>query len=169
MGTQLPRRISQVQENNVTVLNAIELYTCKMVMVVDIWLYSEKRNCKSLSRIRPFATPWTIPPAPGLLCPWHSPGRNTGVGCHFLLQRIFCCCSVTKLCLTLCYSMDRGSPGYPVLHYLLEFASALMSIELVMPSNRLILCRPLLLLPSIFPSIRVFSSESAFCFRWPRC
>ena len=70
-------------------------------MVVDIWLYSEKRNCKSLSRIRPFATPWTIPPAPGLLCPWHSPGRNTGVGCHFLLQRIFFCCSVTKLCLTL--------------------------------------------------------------------
>ena len=42
-----------------------------------------------------------------------------------------------------------------------------MSIELVMPSNRLILCRPLLLLPSIFPSIRVFSSESAVRIRWP--
>ena len=44
----------------------------------------------------------------------------------------------------------------------------LMSIELVMPSYNLILCRPLLLLPSIFPSIRVFSSESALCIRWPK-
>ena len=43
----------------------------------------------------------------------------------------------------------------------------LMSIELVMPSNHLILCRPLLLLPSIFPSIRVFSNESALHIRWP--
>ena len=43
-----------------------------------------------------------------------------------------------------------------------------MSIELIMPSNHLILCRPLLLLPSIFPSIRVFSNESALCIRWPK-
>ena len=44
----------------------------------------------------------------------------------------------------------------------------LMSIELVMPSNHLLLCRPLLLPPSIFPSIRVFSNESALCIRWPK-
>ena len=44
----------------------------------------------------------------------------------------------------------------------------LMSIKLVMPSNYLILCRPLLFLPSIFPSIRVFSSESVLCIRWPK-
>ena len=44
----------------------------------------------------------------------------------------------------------------------------LMSIELVMPSNHLILYRPLLLLPSIFPSIRVFSNESVLCIRWPK-
>ena len=44
----------------------------------------------------------------------------------------------------------------------------LMSIESVMPSNHLILCRPLLLQPSIFPSIRVFSNESALCLRWPK-
>ena len=44
----------------------------------------------------------------------------------------------------------------------------LMSIESVMPANHLILCRPLLLLPSIFPSIRVFSNESAVHFRWPK-
>ena len=43
-----------------------------------------------------------------------------------------------------------------------------MSIELVMPSNHLILCHPLLLLPSIFPSIRVFSNKSALCTRWPK-
>ena len=44
----------------------------------------------------------------------------------------------------------------------------LMSIELVMPSNHLILCHPLLLLPSIFPSVRVFSNESVLCIRWPK-
>ena len=44
----------------------------------------------------------------------------------------------------------------------------LISIESVMPSNHLILCHPLLLLPSIFPSIRVFSNESALCIRWPK-
>ena len=45
----------------------------------------------------------------------------------------------------------------------------LMSIEWVMPSNHLIFCRPLLLLPSLFPSIRVFSNESVLCIRWPKC
>ena len=58
-------------------------------------------------------------------------------------------------------------PGLPVHHQLLEFTK-LMSIESVMPSNHLILCHPLLLLPSIFPSIRVFSSESALRIRWPK-
>ena len=45
----------------------------------------------------------------------------------------------------------------------------LMSIELMMPSNHHILCCPLLLLPSVFPSIRVFSGESVLCIRWPKC
>ena len=44
----------------------------------------------------------------------------------------------------------------------------IMFVELVMPSNHLILCHPLLLLPSIFPNIRVFFSESALCIRWPK-
>ena len=44
----------------------------------------------------------------------------------------------------------------------------LTSMESVMPSNHLILCRPLLLLPSVFPSVRVFSNESALCIRWPK-
>ena len=58
-------------------------------------------------------------------------------------------------------------PGFSVLHYLLELAK-FMLIELVMPSNHLILCRPLLLLPSIFPSIKVVSNEVALCIRWPK-
>ena len=57
-------------------------------------------------------------------------------------------------------------PGLPVRHQLLEF-SQFMSIESVMPSNHLILCCPVLL-HSIFPSISVFSNESALCFRWPK-
>ena len=57
-------------------------------------------------------------------------------------------------------------PGLPVHHQLKELLK-LMSIESVMPSNHLILCCPLLLLPSIFASIRVFSNESVFCIRWP--
>ena len=56
--------------------------------------------------------------------------------------------------------MDCSTPGFLVLHHLLSLPK-LMSIELVMPANHLILCRPLLLLPSVFPSIRVFSNESA--------
>ena len=77
-----------------------------------------------------------------------------------------CCCSVTQLCPTLCNPMDCSTPGFPVLQYLPEFK--LMSIESKMPPNHLILCHPVLLLPSIFPSIRVFSSESALCIRWPK-
>ena len=68
-------------------------------------------------------------------------------------------------CLTLCDSIDCSTPDLLVHHQLPEFTQ-LMSIELVMPSNHLILCRPLLLLPSIFPSIRVFSNESVLCIRW---
>ena len=58
------------------------------------------------------------------------------------------------------------TPGTPVHHQLLEFTQTPLSIELVMPSSHIILYRPLLLLPSIFPSIRVFSNESALRIRW---
>ena len=57
--------------------------------------------------------------------------------------------------------MDYSMPGFPVLHHLPELVK-LMCIELVMPSNHLVLCHPLLLLPSIFPSIRVFSMSWLF-------
>ena len=71
-----------------------------------------------------------------------------------------------QTCATLCDTVDCSTPGLPIHHQLLELAK-LMSIESVMPSNHLILCRPLLLLPSIFLSIRVFSKESALRIRWP--
>ena len=78
-----------------------------------------------------------------------------------------CCCSVAQLCPTLCNPTDCSTPGSPVLQYLpslLKFTS----IESVMPSNHLVLCCPLLLLPSVFPSIKVFSNESVLRIRWPK-
>ena len=70
----------------------------------------------------------------------------------------FCvaCCSLAQSCLTLCDPMDCSTPGFP--HHLPELAQ-LMSIVSVMPSNHLILSHLLLLLPSIVPTIRVFSNE----------
>ena len=75
--------------------------------------------------------------------------------------------SDAQLCPTLCDPMDCIMPGFPVLHQLLELLK-FMSIKLVMPSNHLMLCCPVLLLPSIFPSIRVISRESLILIRWPK-
>ena len=125
----------------------------------------------------------------GLLYPWDSPGKNTRAGCHALLQGIFptqhrihisyvscieggffttCttwkapiktfCCSLMQSCLTLVTpwtSAHQASLSIIISQSLLK----LRSIELVMPSNHLILCRPLLLLPSLFPRIKVFSND----------
>ena len=77
------------------------------------------------------------------------------------------CCSVAESCPTLCDPVDCSTPGSSVLHCLLEFAK-IMSIELVILSYHLTLCFPFLLLPSIFPSIRVFSNKSAPHIRWPK-
>ena len=115
--------------------------------------------------------------------PWDSPGKNTGVGCHFLLQcmKVKSESEFAQSCPTLSDPMDCSPPGSSV-HGIFQarvlewgaiaFSEASlsitnfwslpkpMSIESVMPSNHLILCHPLLLLPSIFPSIMVFSNES---------
>ena len=71
--------------------------------------------------------------------------------------------SVAQSCPALCDPVDCSTPSFPVYHQL-----KLMSIELVIPSNHLILCRPRLLTPSVFPSIKVFSNETALCIRWPK-
>ena len=62
--------------------------------------------------------------------------------------------------------MNCSTPGFPVHHQFLELAQTHVIIESVMPSNHLILCHPLLLLTSIFPSIRVFANELILCIRW---
>ena len=77
------------------------------------------------------------------------------------------CRSVAQSCPTLYDPMNSSSPGFPVFHYLPGFAQT-HSIESLMPSNHLILCCPLLLLPSIFPSTGVFSSELSLCIRYPK-
>ena len=75
--------------------------------------------------------------------------------------------SVAQSCPTLCDPMNHNMSGLPVHHQLLDSPQP-MSVVSVMPSNHLILCHPLLFLPSVFPSIRVFSNESALHIRWPK-
>ena len=87
--------------------------------------------------------------------------------CYCATCGLFCRYSVAQSCPTLRDPMDCSTPGLLSItnsRSLLKF----MSIESVRPSNHLILCRPLLLLPSIFPSIRVFSNESVLHIRWPK-
>ena len=77
------------------------------------------------------------------------------------------CCSVAQSCLTLCspwIAAHQASLSFAISWSFLRF----MSIESMMPPNHLVLCRPLPLLPSIFPSIRVFSNQSALCIRSPK-
>ena len=90
-----------------------------------------------------------------------------------LLLYLCCCCSVTKLCPTLCNPMECSTPGFPALHYLQEFVQTHVHwvgeaiLCFILCFIHFILCCPLLLLPSVFPSTRVFSNESAVCIRWP--
>ena len=81
-----------------------------------------------------------------------------------------CGCSVTGSYLALCDPTDCSKPGFPVFQYPPEFAQThvLLFFVSVMPSNHLVLCCPIILLPSIFPSIKVFSNESALHIRWPK-
>ena len=125
---------------------------------------------------------------PKFLCPWTSPGNNTGVGFHALLQGIFSNPGITprppalqadSLPFELPSSVQSlscvwlfATPWTAACQASLSIINSqsllkLTSIESVMPSNHLILCHPLLLMPSIFPSIRVFSNEPVLHIRWP--
>ena len=77
------------------------------------------------------------------------------------------CCSVSKSCLTLCSPINCSTPGLPILHCLPEFAQTPIHWfgDAFQPAHLLL---PLLLLPSFFPSIRVFSSKSSLCIKWPK-
>ena len=91
--------------------------------------------------------------------------RVLQTGC---LKQQCCCCSVAQLCLTCCNppytAAGQASLSFTISLSLLKFTS----IELMMPPNHLILCSPLLLLLSIFPSIRVLSDELALPIKWPK-
>ena len=96
----------------------------------------------------------------GLLLPHHSKNlTKTTTSKQFS--------SVAQSCLTLCNPMECSTLGLPIHHQLPEFIQ-IMPIELVMPSKYPILCHPLLIPPSIFPSIRVFSNESTLPISWPK-
>ena len=90
--------------------------------------------------------------------------------CNLLLICLFVyfqCSSVAQSCPTLCDPMNRSTQA-PMSITNSWSLLKLMSLKSVMPPSHLILCRPLLLLPSIFPSIRVFSNESTLPMRWPQ-
>ena len=96
------------------------------------------------------------------------PAANDLADKMWSVRAIGCCLSVAKLCLTLCDPVDcsahQASLSFTISWSLLK----LTSVESVMSSNQLILCRPLLLLPSIFPSIGVFSNELTLRIRWSK-
>ena len=97
-----------------------------------------------------------------------SPSCILGHCYHLYKFYIYAFSSVQSLShVQLCNPMNRSTPGLPVHHQLPEFTQTHV-IESVMPSSHLILCRPLLLLPPIPPSIRVSSSESTLHMRWPK-
>ena len=86
---------------------------------------------------------------------------------HNKVNQLCCCCSVAQLYPTLCDPIDCSMPDF--LSFTVSWSSLkLMSIKYVMPSNHLVLCYPLFLPPSIFPSVRVFSNESGLRIRWPK-
>ena len=84
---------------------------------------------------------------------------------HF--TKMTCCCSFDKSCRTLCNPMDYSTSVFPILHYIAEFVQTYVH-KSMMPSNHLILCVPLLLMPSIFPSIRVFFKKLTLIISWPK-
>ena len=89
--------------------------------------------------------------------------KGSGLACHPLPSNTVCRCSLAPSCLTPWTAARQASLSVSNSQSLVK----LMSIESVMPSNHCTLCRPLLLLPSVFPSIGVFSKESVLHIRWP--
>ena len=136
-------------------------------------------SVQSLSHVQLFVTPWTAayqgPLSMGFSRQEYSIAQLNSWLVRFATTRLgpclakngiksYQCSSVAQSCPNLCDPMNRSTPGFSVHPQLTELPK-LMSIESMMPSNHLILCHPLLLLPSVFPSIRVFSNESALRIR----
>ena len=104
---------------------------------------------------------------------WRPPKKQKSVLCvlHCYMtsfwKHVAVCCSITQSCPTLWDPMNSNTPGFPVLHHLLEFAQTHVHwvSDTIQPFCPL---STLLLLPSIFPSIRVFSNESVLYIKWPK-
>ena len=98
---------------------------------------------------------------PCLLCPLHWQVGSLPLAHHI---HVLFCYSITKSCPTLCDPMNCSTSGFPVLHYLTEFAQTYVHwiSDAIQPSY------PVTLFSSVFPSIRVLYNESAFCIRWPK-
>ena len=121
----------------------------------------------------PFSSPGDLPNPAGIPCRdqaciflhWQADSLPLS---HQGSPFVSCCChSVTKSCPAFCNPMNFIMPGF-LSFTISQSLLKLLSIELVMPSNHLILCHPLLFLPSIFLSISVFSNELALCIIWPK-
>ena len=149
--------------------------TCKYYQLKQIKIkiaIIERLANLGLTNLTSFHSPYQMfPCAPCSISVYHN---NSYASCplwtgHYANFILLChyCCFIAKPCLTLCDPIDGSMPGFPVLHHLPELLK-LMSIESVTPSSHLILWHPLLLLPSIFLTIRVFSNESALRIRWPK-
>ena len=160
LGAQLVKHLPAMQETWVQSLG---------------WEDPLEKGMATHSSILAWKIPWTEEPgrlqSAGAERVGHDWATNTHVLSGYLtwviLQFVVLCrCSVAKSRPTLCYPMDcsaQASLSFTISQSLLK----LMSVESLTPSNHLILCRPLLL-PSIFPSLRVFSNESSLCIRWPK-
>ena len=114
-----------------------------------------------LSRVQLFATPWTVARQAPLSMGCSRQEYWSGLPLPFVAVQLL---NHVQLYATPWTSARQASLFFIISQSLLK----LMSIESMMPSNHLILCQPLLLLASVFPSIRVFSSESALHIRWPK-
>ena len=129
------------------------------------WSSSINQSVQSLSRVWVFVTPWTAARQASL--PFtisRSLLKLMSVESMMSSNHLVLCRPHVQLFVTPWTASYQSSLSFTVCWSLFKF----MSIELVMQSKHLILCCPLLLLPSIFHSIRVFSSESAFCIMWPK-
>ena len=98
---------------------------------------------------------------------WFTTSRSPGVSPTFQFYAFFLFSSVAQSCPAICDPMDCSMPGFPVITNSWSLLK-LMSIESMTPSNYLILCHPFLFLPSIFPSITIFSNESVLHIRWTK-
>ena len=152
------------------------MFVCGVVLrVVGQGVRQDRRSCFLLKPVR-----WAETDAWELIPPKSGSRKVCDCGIHSFTHSFCkprfqtwsslscCCCLVAQFCQTLWDPMACSTTGFPVLHYHPGGLLKPMSIEPVMPSNRLIIYCPLLLLPSIFPSISVFSNESALHIRWPK-